>query len=240
VKGGFTGAENKKGILENAQSGTVFLDEIDALSLELQVKLLQVIEERKFRKVGDTEEINLNVRFVAATNSNVEALIEEGRFRADLYYRISAVEFELPRLKDRGNDIELLANHFIDYYNHKLSKNIEYVPRDILAIFSAYEWPGNVRELRNVIEGIFNLAQGDKIYPRYLPKRMTRTAAKANGEHANAVNSAGFNLKAQLDAAERELIAASLARNRGNASKAAAELGISRQSLKYKMDRLGM
>ncbi|MDR1068389.1 MAG: sigma 54-interacting transcriptional regulator [Clostridiales Family XIII bacterium] len=240
VKGGFTGAENKKGILENAQSGTVFLDEIDALSLELQVKLLQVIEDRKFRKVGDTEEINLNIRFIAATNSNIETLIEEGRFRADLYYRISAVEFELPRLRDRGNDIELLANHFIDYYNHKLGKKIEYVPADILEIFYAYQWHGNVRELRNVIEGIFNLAQDDKIYRRYLPKRMTKNTAKSGGEYADSVNSGGFNLKEHMDATERKLIAACLERNRGNAARTAAALGISRQSLKYKMGRLGL
>jgi arginine utilization regulatory protein len=233
VKGGFTGAENKKGILEDAQQGTVFLDEINALSPELQVKLLQVIEDRKFRKVGDTEEIKLNVRFIAATNENIESLIERKLFRADLYYRISAVEFELPRLIDRGNDIELLANHFIDYYNHKLGKNIERVPADILEIFYGYHWNGNVRELRNVVEGIFNLAQGDKIHSRYLPKRITRA-----GAHASRRDSANFNLKNQMDDVERELILASLERNRGNASKAASELGISRQSLKYKMNRL--
>ncbi|MDR1042272.1 MAG: sigma 54-interacting transcriptional regulator [Clostridiales Family XIII bacterium] len=239
VKGGFTGAENKKGILEDAQSGTVFLDEIDALSLELQVKLLQVIEDRKFRKVGDTEEIKLNIRFIAATNGNIEALIEKGRFRADLYYRISAVEFELPRLKDRGNDIELLANHFIDYYNRKLGKDIEHVPADILKIFYDYEWHGNVRELRNVIEGIFNLAQDNKIYQRYLPKRITKAVAASDGSVGDRTP-AGLSLKEQMDDAERQLIAASLERNRGNASAAATELGISRQSLRYKMNRLGL
>jgi arginine utilization regulatory protein len=235
VKGGFTGAENKNGILEEAQSGTVFLDEINALSLELQVKLLQVIEDRKFRKVGDTKEIALNVRFIAAANEDIENLIAKGLFRADLYYRISAVEFELPCLNDRGEDIELLANHFIDYYNRKLGKSIEHVPADILSIFYRHRWNGNIRELRNVIERIFNLAQGDKIYKRYLPKRMV----KAEGEGARRGEPAGLDLKSRAEHTERKIIAESLERSGGNVSKAAAELGLSRQSLRYKMERLG-
>lgn len=243
VKGGFTGAENKKGLLEAAQGGTIFLDEINSLSMELQVKILKVIEDRKIRKIGDTEEMDLDVRFIVAMNEDAEKLIQDGLFRADLYYRISVVQIELPRLIERKEDIELIANHYIDYYNYKLQKNVQYIPDEILAIFSNYHWPGNIRELRNVIERIFNLCDSDELTIECLPRHMRLPGQIQIRNHDKNMENAiqididsPIDLKEIITEYERQIILAAYEKNNCNMTKTAKDLGISRQLLRYKLD----
>ncbi|MDR1953593.1 MAG: sigma 54-interacting transcriptional regulator [Clostridiales Family XIII bacterium] len=236
VKGGFTGAENKMGILEAADGGTVFLDEINALSPELQAKLLKVIEDQRFRRIGDTKEKEINVRFLAATNEDVDRLISERRFRSDLYYRLAVVQIDLPELAERRGDIKLLVNYYIDYYNAKLHKNIEHVPDDVLDIFLRYDWPGNVRELRNAVEGIFSLSDDRVIQKECLPKRILEYGKKAQVD-MRTLAYAGCDLKTMLRTYEDELIGQAMEENEYVLSKAATRLGVSRQVLKYKLEQ---
>lgn len=152
-QGAFTDAKNrKKGLLELAHEGTIFLDEIDALSLNLQAKLLKVIDEKMFRRLGGVEEIKVQVRIIAATNAELEASIDKQQFREDLYYRLNVISIDLPPLRDRQNDVLLIAEHFIARYNSEYGKNVEGFTPGAIALLQSYHWPGNVRELKNVIE----------------------------------------------------------------------------------------
>src|SRR3989475_5435988 len=153
MRGSFTGADtNKKGLIEVAEKGTVFLDEIGEMSAVMQVKLLRVLQERKFRRVGGLEEMQADIRVVAATNQDLTRLIAEGRFREDLYYRINVIPLTLPPLRERREDIPLLAEHFVVKYNEQMGKEISGISHDAMDLLVAHDWPGNIRELENVIE----------------------------------------------------------------------------------------
>lgn len=163
-KGAYTGAvKSKEGKFELANNGTIFLDEIGDLSLSLQAKLLRVLQEREFERVGGTQTIKVDVRIIAATNRNLERMVQDGDFRQDLYYRLNVLEIFLPSLKDRVEDIPLLVNHIIKKLNFKLSKNILGVDLQALDIFKKYHWPGNIRELENILERAMLLTEGNYI-----------------------------------------------------------------------------
>ena len=153
MRGAFTGAAaNKKGLVEVAELGTIFLDEIAEMSPMMQVKLLRVLQERKFRRVGGTDELDANIRVITATNQDLPTLVAEGKFREDLYYRINVIQIELPPLRDRVEDIPLLAAHFLEKFREQMGKDVSAISQEAAACLERYEWPGNIRELENVVE----------------------------------------------------------------------------------------
>src|SRR5881227_3512937 len=184
-KGAFTDAKTRKeGMFEQAEGGTLFLDEIGELELSLQAKLLRVLEEGVFRRVGGLKDIPLDVRVIAASNRDLKTESEQGRFRADLFYRLSVIQIDIPPLRERGDDVRVLAEHYISNFKSRLRKNIDSITPEALAAFRRYEWPGNVRELRNVIERAMILEDGDEITPKYLPRGLageSRAGLEARG-----------------------------------------------------------
>lgn len=233
VKGAFTGAiRDRKGRFELADTGTIFLDEIDTFSPALQVKLLRVLQEGKFERVGDHETMQANVRIIAATNQALDALIKENKFREDLYYRLNVIAIDLPSLKDRRSDIKLLTEHFIQKHNRvDKNKKITGIAKEALEILEMHDWPGNVRELENVIERAIVLTPGNTIEKDMLPEAMHRNhvlqdSAKKNG-----------TLRDILKAPERNIILKALKEVNGNKKKAAARLGINRTTLYNKIKK---
>src|SRR6476620_781858 len=173
-KGAFTDAKaRKEGLFEQAESGTLFLDEIGEFELSLQAKLLRVLEEGAFRRVGGLKDLPLDVRVIAASNRDLKTESEAGHFRADLFYRLSIIQIDIPPLRERGDDIRLLAEHYLASFKERLRKNIDSMSEEALAAFRSYEWPGNVRELRNVIERAMILEDGGTISAKYLPRGLT-------------------------------------------------------------------
>jgi DNA-binding NtrC family response regulator len=181
VKGAFTGAiANKRGLFEEADGGSLFLDEIGELSPELQVKLLRVLQEREIRRVGDTRTVSVDVRLIAATNRDLARAVKEGRFREDLYYRLNVIPLVLPELKDRAEDIPVLATHFLMKYAEEADPPIESVSKAAMRLLLEYDWPGNVRELENVIERAVILGHGPQILPEDLPAHLEELRAPSD------------------------------------------------------------
>ena len=225
VEGSFTGATSDKiGKFELAHGGTIFLDEINTASPGLQVKLLRAIQEREFERVGGTETITLDVRFILATNFDLRASVEDGTFRKDLFYRVNVVPIHMPPLRERVGDIPLLAEHFLHLYAKQNRKNVATISPDAMMRLKQYAWPGNVRELENAIETAVVLCHGEAIAPEDLPSSITST-----GE------SCALPLKDALVAAEREIIEKALKLNNGRRQPTAAMLGIDRTTLFKKM-----
>jgi two-component system response regulator HydG len=233
VKGAFTGAvQAQKGLLEEADGGTLFLDEVGDLSPALQVKLLRVLEEGEFIPVGAVRAKRVDVRFIAATNKDVEREVVEGRFREDLYYRLNVISLQLPPLRERPEDIEPLAGHFLSQGLGKLGRNVREIAPEALTALRAYHWPGNVRELRNVIERGAILAGGEQITVDDLPLKMHRQSADpAAGE---------TNEPLTLRDAERLQVERILHRTGGNKSQAARTLDITRPTLDRKIEEYGL
>ena len=226
-RGAFTGAAQRRiGRIESAKGGALFLDEVGELSLALQVKLLRFLQERQIERLGGRDVIPVDVRVVAATNADLKDAIARGHFREDLYYRISGITIELPPLRERGGDIDLLAQIFVDRYAAEMGKRVTGFTRDAFQALRSYEWPGNVRELENVVRRAIVLSKG---------KRLT---AEDLSLEETLVNAAGTTLREVREAAEREHIKQVLERYDGNISKAAAELGISRPTLHGLLVRL--
>jgi Nif-specific regulatory protein len=218
-KGAFTGAINtRKGRFEVADGGTIFLDEIGDLSPTTQIKLLRVIQEREFERVGGNETIRVNVRVVAATNRNLEQLIDEGRFREDLYYRLNVFPVHIPPLRDRKSDVLLLADYFVEKYAARNYVAVRRISTPAIDLLMSYHWPGNVRELENCIERAVLLSVDEVIHSHHLPPSL---------QSAESTNTAlNGTLEESLDNLERELILDALKSTRGNMAKAARLLGI--------------
>jgi two-component system, NtrC family, response regulator AtoC len=217
-KGAFTGADARKlGMFELASSGTLFLDEIGDMPLHLQVKLLRVLQEKKVQRLGSTRAVPINARIIAATNRDLEALLADGRFREDLYYRLNVIRIELPPLRERHEDIPRLAGLFIERMGREIGRRITGIEPDALERLTAYRFPGNVRELENRIERACILCAGEIITLRDLGEPFTRTAPRPR--------------KGSIKDAERDLIEKAIAKHGGNMTAAAAELGISRKTL---------
>ena len=241
-KGAFTDAKaRKEGLFEQAEGGTLFLDEIGELELSLQAKLLRVLEEGSFRRVGGLKDLPLDVRVIAASNRDLKAESEAGRFRADLFYRLSVIQIDIPALRERGDDVQLLAEHYISSFRERLRKNIDGITPVALSAFRRYEWPGNVRELRNVIERAMILEDGDTITTKYLPRGLAGEFRQGGDSRVDGAKSDQFSLPhtgVSLEEVEMSLVRQALERSGGNQTKAAELLGISRDQLRYRMKKL--
>ena len=242
MRGAFTGAEsNKKGLIEVAERGTVFLDEIGEMSAVMQVKLLRVLQERKFRRVGGLEEMQADIRVIAATNQDLSKLVAEGRFREDLFYRINVIGIHLPPLRERREDIPLLAEHFLAKYSEQMSKTIAGLSNDALDILQRYDWPGNIRELENTIERAVALEATPMVLPDSLPPAIRGDAARVPspataptaGSTELGLPAEGFDLEAHVEQIERGYLAEALKRAGGVQVRAAELLGMSFRSFRY-------
>ncbi len=232
-KGAFTGAvERRRGRFELADGGTLFLDEVSEIDAALQVKILRVLEERQFERVGGTETVNVDVRLVAATNRDLRQQVAAGKFREDLFYRLYVVNVALPPLRERDGDIVLLAQHYLRTLAAENGKKVAALTPDAMDALAAYAWPGNVRELRNVIERMVVLSTGDKLTVRDLPASLRDAAGRAGGGGARPGRA--------LRDAERQLIEETLRRHKGHRTQAALDLGISRRTLHRKLNEFGL
>jgi two-component system, NtrC family, response regulator AtoC len=226
-KGAFTGAaDRKRGMFELASSGTLFLDEMGDMPQQLQVKLLRVLQEKKLQRLGGTQPIPINARIVAATNRDLEAMLKEGKFREDLYYRLNVIRIELPPLRERREDLPRLAGFFVERLNREMGRRIKGIEPEAIARLQAYPFPGNVRELENRIERAYILCEGESIGVRDLGEPFASIEPRRRREGS-------------LRDAEREAIEKAIAKQGGNMTKAAAELGISRRTLFSKRKELG-
>ncbi len=233
-KGAFTGAsQRRRGRFEEAHGGTIFLDEVGELSPLAQAKLLRVIQERQFQPLGTTRTVKVNVRIIAATNRDLEQDAASGRFRSDLYYRLNVFPVYMPALKERGGDILLLADYFVEKYAHEFGKHIKRISTPAIDSLLAYHWPGNVRELENCIERAVLLAGGDTIDSTHLPPslqmKVVAPAKKKQGQ-----------LSSLIGAYERSLIVDALKDAKGNQSKAARVLGTTKRIIQYKVEKYGI
>lgn len=243
-KGAFTDAKQRKiGLMERAQGGSVFLDEIGDMDLNLQAKLLRVLEDRKVRRIGGSEQIPLDVRIIAATNKRMEEAIQEGRFREDLYYRLKLINIQLPQLRKRKADILPLARHFINSANQRFGKSVTGVSPAAAELLQGYEWPGNVRELKNTIERILILEDSNIIDVEHLPPEITGSTGqeKEIPDLPQALDILkGINYDAVLADIGKYLIREALRVSEGNKAKAARLLSMDRGTLRYNIHRMGL
>jgi len=238
-KGAFTDARSqKRGIFELADKGTLFLDEIGEIPLMLQAKLLRVLEEQTFRRLGGLKDINLDLRVVAATNKNLREAVKEGAFRQDLYFRLNVIQILIPPLREREEDILPLTNFFIDHYNRKFKRSIEGVSDSAARLLRAHDWPGNVRELRNAIERAMILEDSALITPPSLPISVSRPDGDGPlpAPAVEALPADGMSLEDH----ERTLLARALEKTSGNQTQAARLLRITRDTLRYKMKKFNL
>lgn len=241
VKGSFTGAINRPGLFEQASGGTILLDEINSMGLQLQAKLLRVLQEGYVRRVGGLNEIPLDVRIIATTNEEPLELARKGLLRKDLYYRLNVIALNIPPLRERKKDIPSLVEHFIKKYNVRLKKDVWYLSNDVKEAFLHYDWPGNVRELENLIEGAMNMINKEHIIkPEHFSYEIY------NKMFSNIQNTYNVNLEEDkslddiLEEVERSLITNAMAECGGNISKSAEKLCIKRQTLQHKLKKYGM
>jgi DNA-binding NtrC family response regulator len=242
-KGAFTDAKaRKEGLFEQAEGGTLFLDEIGEIELSLQAKLLRVLEEGAFRRVGALRDIPFDARIIAASNRDLKTESEANRFRLDLYYRLSVIQIDIPSLHERGEDVLLLTEHYIDAFSKRLRKRVEGIAPEVAAAFRRYEWPGNVRELRNVIERALILEDEDIITMKYIPRAVADGARSVSADGRGAgVTGSQFRLPTEgvaLEDVEMSLVRQAIERSGGNQTKAAELLRISRDQLRYRLKKL--
>ena len=248
VKGAFTGAiENKAGRFEAAHGGTLFLDEINSMSPKLQVKLLRVLQERSFERVGGSETIRVDVRVISATHQDLEAMVAAGKFREDLYYRLNVFPIFLPSLRDRLEDLPALCQHFLQKWRRHAAQRVTSISPEALTYLSQYAFPGNVRELENLIERALILAQGTEITPAELefarppsraaapPARLSRPLPATPSSDATSDETPVRTLSDRLMDKERGEILAAIERSEGNIAQAARMLGINRSTLYYRL-----
>jgi Nif-specific regulatory protein len=232
-KGAFTGADRERqGRFELADGGTIFLDEIGEISASLQIKLLRVLQEREFERVGGVRSLKVNVRVIAATNRDLPQMVREGKFREDLFYRLHVFPIYVPPLRKRKSDVVLLADHFLEKYAKAAGKGVRRLSSAAIDMLMSYHWPGNVRELENCLERAVLVAEGDVIHPHHLPA--TLQTAEATGSPVTG------DLQAMVEAYERDLIVDALKSSRGNMAAAARSLGSTPRIIGYKVHQLGI
>lgn len=236
VKGAFTGAISKAGLFEEAHGGTLFLDEVNSMPLNLQAKLLRVLQDGKVRRLGDSKEKEVDVRIIAAMNIEPIKAMELGQIREDLFYRLSVVNIKLLPLRDRKEDIMLYVDHFINVYNNKYKKSIESISDDVKELFFSYNWPGNVRELQHIIESSINFVQDKKIRMVHLPVYLSEKELESNNSIEGVYNTKeSKSLDEAIEVMEKQMIIKALEESNGNVTKAASILKITRQRLHYKI-----
>ena len=238
--GSFTDAKKaRSGILEDADGGTILLDEIGDMSLNLQAKLVKVVEERQFRRLGGKKDIKVDLQIVAATNKDLAEEANKNRFRQDLYHRLDVISFEMPTLRERKEDIPLVTKHFVEFFNTDINRNIKLIPDEILRSLMNYDWPGNVRELRSTIEKAMILSEGDVLNPEYI---------KINGNDKEiGVRTDGNKMtlevsldETSLEEIEQKIIRKTLEYNGWNQTRTARMLKMNRQNLRYRMKKMGL
>ncbi|HLD44637.1 MAG TPA: sigma-54 dependent transcriptional regulator, partial [bacterium] len=238
VKGAFTGAVNSKiGKFEQAQGGTVFLDEVGDMSMKLQVKLLRVLQERKLEPVGSTQTIDIDVRIIAATQHHLEELVEQGLFREDLYYRLNVIDVPVPALRDRVSDIPLLLNHFMTMYAAANQVKRPVLSEEVINLFMSYKWPGNVRELENTIERLVVLKPGQQIAIDELPDKFSKLTNAQFLKPGFSIPEGGISLKNVVEDFENTLIEKALAKTNWNKNRAASLLKLNRTTLVEKIKK---
>ena len=233
-KGAFTGAHKRKiGKFEHANGGTIFLDEISTMNQSMQIKLLRVLQDKSFTPVGSTNTIKVDVRIIAATNSNLEEDVKKGKFREDLYYRLKVLSIHIPPLRERKEDIKPLADYFLNVFKDEFKKNVSAFSQEAMEILINYNWPGNVRELKNVIERAVVLSDGEIIERKHLPQELYFYSGKKKDMEAGSFKNRIFEI-------ERNQLIEILEENGWNKTKAARELGIHRNTLLYRLKKLGL
>ena len=237
-KGAFTGAtERRLGKFELADKGTIFLDEIGDMSPNTQAKVLRILQEQSFERLGGTETLRVDVRLISATHKNLFKGIKEGNFREDLYYRLKVVEILLPPLRNRREDIIILTDKFIQYFSEKHRKGVKSISNEAVKYFTRYPWPGNVRELQNVIESAVVMASSETLEISDFPEEIRNSESNSSLDYNLHFRDAK---KIVVEAFERDFVSRKLAENKGNISKAAEALGMHRQSLQHKLKELNM
>jgi two-component system response regulator PilR (NtrC family) len=241
-KGSFTGAvSDKVGLFEVADGGTLFLDEVGELPITIQVKLLRAIQERMIRRVGATDDHKIDVRIIAATNRNLEEMVQKGTFRQDLYYRLNVINIKTPPLRDRKDDIPILAQFFLKKYNEKLNKNITSISAEAMEILKKYDYPGNVRELENMLERTVALEGGATVLPESLPPLVsTPSGRKMASSHEIEVTDDGVDLDKVMGQIEKELLIKAIHTAGGVKKKAAKLLSITFRSMRYRVEKYNL
>lgn len=241
-KGSFTGAvAEKTGLFEAANGGTLFLDEIGELPMSIQVKLLRAIQERKVRKVGGVDDTDIDVRIIAATNRDLQKMVHEGTFRQDLYYRLNVINIKSPALREREDDVIILAKHFLEKYNNKLGKSISEISDEAMNSLKKYNYPGNVRELENIIERTVALEPGSVILPESLPPFVnTTTGRKLASSHEIEIGDDGVDLDKIIGQIEKELLIKAIHAADGVKKRAAKLLNISFRSMRYRVEKYNL
>lgn len=229
-----TGVEERKGVFEQAEGGTLFLDEICALETHLQAKLLKAIEEKTIRRIGGSIDIHLDIRIISATNEDPETLLKEKKMREDLYYRLGVIQIDLPELKNRKDDIEMLVSHFIHFYNQHMNVSVETVDPEAMDCLRLYSWPGNIRELKNAIETAFNNTINKIISLDDIPMRIRKAI---DFVESSSKDWTSMDLKDVIDDYEKTIIANELQNANGVIAETARRLGVSKQTLKYKLGK---
>lgn len=234
LKGAFTGAENKKGLFETAHGGTIYLDEINSMPLNLQAKLLRTLQEGTILPLGGNSPVKIDVRVIASINKNPAEIIKSGEMRDDLFYRLNVINIKIPPLRERPDDIPVLIDYFIKKYNKSLGRNVKGIDNDVRELFMSYKWPGNVRELEHVIEAAMNMVDGKIIKLEHLPVYLgENTAVDTKISPIENI----IPLKEALEQLEKKMISFALSKARGNVSEASRLLRIPRTTLQYKMEK---
>jgi arginine utilization regulatory protein len=237
VKGSFTGAENKKGLFEDANGGTILLDEINSMDVSLQSKLLRVLQEGYIRPVGSSSIVNIDVRVIATLNEEPEKLIKEGKLRKDLYYRLSVIRIDVPPLRQRKEDTAVLSDYFVAHYNKLLGKNVIGIDQEVTDIFYNYDWPGNVRELKNIIEAAMNMIETSQyITKEFIENRITKNL-NIDQVCGMEINLKDLSIDENLEAIEKNILKEALKTYEYNITKTSEYLKISRQNLQYKIKK---
>jgi len=240
-KGAFTGAvANKSGLFEIADEGTIFLDEITELPKGLQVKLLRVVQERNFRRVGGVEDVSIDVRIISASNKDIEKEVKEGRFREDLFYRLNVIPIHMPPLRERKDDIPVLCQHFLEKYCNELGRHIKKISGEAMGLLINYRYPGNIRELENIIERTVALEPTDIILPETLPDYMRSSEVQEFGTSEVQVAPDGLDFEKAVENFERSIVLKAIEKADGVQKKAAEILKISPRSLRYLLQKYGI
>lgn len=240
MKGSFTGAVfNKEGLFEVANGGTIFLDEVGETSPAIQVKLLRVLQDKEFKRVGGTKEIKVDVRIITATNRDLSKAVSEGKFREDLYYRLNVIPITLPPLRERADDIPLLADHFLNKFNKALNKSVKGFSQTTMELFRNYEWRGNVRELENVIERAVALSNSEIITPEYLPDILRDSSRSSSAIPVNIPHE-GLDLEGLIGDIEKELLLKALEKTNWIKKDAAKLLHLNFRSFRYRLDKYNL